>query len=245
MEFVEKRNTMYQMKFSLHEINNILDTCTRKGMWSWRYRMTNYPKWSREQKHCSHHHRHHLQKGVLGAGVPSCSDKTGKSSQSSLVPAPDGLPACARWSDQHLSQLQAGKETAGEGLTEGTNPEASKPQASGKAETSSQRREAIFQHGDKKTNFVWLVLSFIWETHVLIGQVFSHVVTYTFCVGKGRGSRIRKQRGRAALRAENTGRRKLGRKWEREKNIWSSHVTYTMIKNIKRNSDSSIRQILI
>ena len=43
-----------------------------------------------------HHHRHHLQKGVLGAGGPSCSDKTGKSSQSSLVPAPDGLPAGAR-----------------------------------------------------------------------------------------------------------------------------------------------------
>lgn len=45
----------------------------------------------------------------------------------------------------------------------------------------------------------------------MIGQVFSHVVTYTFRVGKGRGSRIRKQRSRTALRAEDTGRRKLGR----------------------------------
>ena len=42
-------------------------------------------------------HRHrHLRKGVLGAGVPSCSDKTKKSSQPSLVPAPERLPAYAR-----------------------------------------------------------------------------------------------------------------------------------------------------
>lgn len=47
------------------------------------------------------------------------------------------------------------------GFTERTNPEASKPRLPDKAETSGQRREAIFQHRDKKTNWVWLILSFI------------------------------------------------------------------------------------
>lgn len=37
------------------------------------------------------------------------------------------------------------------------------------------------------------------------------MVTDTFRVGRERGSRIRRQRSRATLRAENTGRRKLGR----------------------------------
>lgn len=74
-----------------------------------------------------HHHRHHLQKGVLGVGVPSCSDKTGKSSQSSPVPTPGGLPACGRSSEPTCSWLQVGKEVVGWDFTERTHPEASKP----------------------------------------------------------------------------------------------------------------------
>lgn len=42
------------MKISLYEMNSTLDTCRRNDQWSWRYRMTNYPKWSREKKKMSH-----------------------------------------------------------------------------------------------------------------------------------------------------------------------------------------------
>lgn len=48
MTFLEKRNTMSEMIISLYDFNSTFDNCRRKDKFLWRYRMTNYPKCSKE-----------------------------------------------------------------------------------------------------------------------------------------------------------------------------------------------------
>lgn len=97
-----------------------------------------------------------------------------------------------------------------------------------KAETSRQRREAIFQHTEKKTNTELVFYLFV--KHVYWFDRFLLMQWHTFHVGKEgrwgkRWSGRKKERSRAALRRERRCK-KLKRGWEEHSSIWRNAVAY-------------------